>query len=924
MKKRITALIMGITLAFSLIGCSKDKGGEGETPVKEATVDVWTATGMEKILQGEDYSSRFENKTLSISAFRNEYEAGQIILSADNETKTNVEEYDLALADLKSESGEVLPKASWTVYNQMYTHVTKVLNTETGLRPGWYPDGLLPFETAKEYGENSITWKENQEHANQGIWLTVKPAKNLSAGVYTGNFDLTVDGATVAVPVSVRIYDYTLGDYTHTKSSYAIDPYGVAYGELDATAEMLDTYYEFLLDHRINPQNLQVGGNMQINLKDPAIMEAFLQEACEVSLDPRWTSFNLPFTTTTKRLYVVNDGNGRLAKLFTLDSSNEIDFELGREKVTPEEAAAAIATNSYKSTTVVDFDNYEMTLLAIAQRSLSESLKNISNDSVSEPIDIMAKAATYFIFYDEFDGNGTEATASYCQERAWEVNQEVAMQLETLLTCTEEEAAAFEGKYGVTFAEYKANVINACKYLKNKVVGNYSENLLATHGQYVPQINYPNDPVTRENFINYDKNSYGEENGELWVYTCCFPRAPFSTLHVDDHLISSRIYGWLMYEYNAVGHLYWASTLNTKRYITSAAKDNQLMDFYTDPLRFPSANGDGFLMYAGREYGIYGPIDTVRLQSLRDGVEDYDLLYELEEIYKKRGVTGEQFDTVYAKLHENLHNSMKINYAGDILGDFMNSRDMLANLLENAYSDNAVIVENYEVKRGVGNVTVSAKKGVSLTCNGNTATGSEYVDADGNAFVRYEFTVALDGNENVLSVVANGSEKTEIKLNLGGRSQIIGGETLKNVIVYAGDGSCVVTNDGTVEREVEGETVQEKVTQFTLSDYTVDEKQRFTWSAEGYSFNAKTKKVTLSVYSELEASFEVTILVKTKSSSWLMQLSKATVQKGWNEVEISMAGITFGGADDLVQTISIDVEGIPDLRFALGSVTVEG
>ncbi len=922
MKKRITALIMGITLAFSCVACSKDKGGED--PAEEVHVAVWTATGMEKILQREDYTSRVESKTLSISAFRNEYEAGQIIISADSQTKESVEEYDIALSDLKSESGEVLSKDLWTVYNQMYTHVTKVLSTEIDVRPGWYPDGLLPFETAKEYGENSISWEDGQEFANQGIWLTVKPSKELSAGVYTGDFDLTVDGKTFEVPVSVKIYDYTLGDYTHTKSSYAISPEGIANGELDSSKEMVDTYYDFFLDHRINPQNLQVGGNMQINLNDPAIMEEFLQEATDVALDPRWTSFNLPFMTTSKRLYVINNESGRLTKLFTVDANNEMDFELGKEEITSEEKEEALANNSYKTTTVVNFDMYATTLREIAKRGLSESLKNLTNSSVTIPVDIMTKAGTYFIFYDEFDGNGTEATASYCQERAWEVNQEVAAELETLLTCSEEDAAAFENKYGITFAEYKAKVINSCKYLKNKVVGNYSESLIATHGAYVPQINYPNDPTTRENFIAYDKNSYGEENGELWVYTCCFPRPPFSSFHIDDYLISSRIYGWLMYEYNAVGHLYWASTLNTKRYITSAAKDNQLMDFYTDPLRFPSANGDGFLVYAGREYGIYGPIDTMRLQSLRDGVEDYDLLYELEEVYKKRGVTGEQFDTVYAKLHESLHNGTKVNYAGDILGDFLNSRETLANLLENAYSENGVIVENFEVKRGVGEATISAKKGVTLTCNGQTATGTEYVDEDGNAYVRYTFAVALSAEENYLTVAATGSETTELKLKLGGRSQIISGETLKNAISYSGEGNCSVVNDGTIEREVEGETVQEKVTSFTFSQVGASETERLSWATEGYVFNATTKKVTLSVYSESDQPFELRIYVKTKNAASMMRISSYTVQKGWNELEIPMSGITFKGSDDLVQRIRIDVTSIQGLSFALGSVTVEG
>ena len=59
-----------------------------------------------------------------------------------------------------------------------------------------------------------------------------------------------------------------------------------------------------------------------------------------------------------------------------------------------------------------------------------------------------------------------------------------------------------------------------------------------------------------------------------------------------------------------------------------------LIGYLNDPLAFPGANGDGYILYPGRKYGIHGPIGTMRLEMIRDGQEDYEYLYILEELLK--------------------------------------------------------------------------------------------------------------------------------------------------------------------------------------------------------------------------------------------------------------------------------------------------
>ena len=39
---------------------------------------------------------------------------------------------------------------------------------------------------------------------------------------------------------------------------------------------------------------------------------------------------------------------------------------------------------------------------------------------------------------------------------------------------------------------------------------------------------------------------------------------------------------------------------------------------------FPDANGDGFMIYPGKQVGIDGPVTSIRLELIRDGNEDFE------------------------------------------------------------------------------------------------------------------------------------------------------------------------------------------------------------------------------------------------------------------------------------------------------------
>ncbi len=960
MLRRIVGTSLGLIFAFSAVSCTA-KNNE----TKEGAFNVWTTSSTEKILQQQDYNERYDNVKLDISAFKNEREAGQIIISANKDKKLDVSEYHLTLNDLQDDSGNVLSKTTWSVYNQKYTFVPKICeNTLSGLDIGWYPDALLPMDTAVDYGENCIDWgtvetanqakgyKQSEDtNINQGIWVELNVPKDAVAGIYTGTFTLNIDGENHSIPVKVEIYNYALGDYTHLKSSIGLMPRHIGLGELDTTKEMYKAYENVLLDHRLNPQGLPTGGDlMEVDItKTDELMESFLQEAVEAAMDGRWLSFNIPYSRTTKNLYYLVDTvmqNEKplevLSQIYTVDSeTDEVDFTVVRNddgtyaEISQEQRNSAVRLRE----SVVDFDKYQQILLALADRGLKESIKNISNDSVSEPVDIMKLVGTYFIMFDEFNQSGRETfvVAGYCQEKAYWVNQETADIIQDTLTLSAEERIAFANKYGISFDDYKAKIVKECREIRNKIVGSYDEEMLASHGVYVPLIRHLNDPNQRAVYENYELNGYGESvESELWTYICNHPNTPYTTLQTDDFLISSRIYGWLLYEANIAGHLEWSSVYNWKGVLYDGWKTipDILMDNYYDALRWPTANGEGSLLYPGREYGIYGPIASMRLKSYCDGIEDYDLLYELEEKYKERGVSGESFDNIYKLFYGELRNGMKINYTDTILSDFQNARDTLAQLLVNAY-EYGVVLEDYKVQKDKGIVTVSAPSGVEIVCNDKqTVSSFGETDANGNTYVRYKFEIELNSTENVIKLVAKNSQETlcTLEMGVGGKAISLNGAQLKEYIYTStsdelDDSILSIDNSLTIERESDGETLQETVSTITYKGLGTDSEvdyQRMLVKVSEWGFNSDTESIQLYVYYDGEESVNLEVLYNTENKRIFDISNSCTLKQGWNEITIYGGSLNFAKETDIIKYLAFSVKTKAECTISLGSVIVRG
>lgn len=109
------------------------------------------------------------------------------------------------------------------------------------------------------------------------------------------------------------------------------------------------------------------------------------------------------------------------------------------------------------------------------------------------------------------------------------------------------------------------------------------------------------------------------EGDELWLYFCWEPGQPYANWLALGDGTEPIVSIWQCAMTNATGVLYWDSTYWT------ADPMNDLT-----PLIGATSHGDGVLIYPGSAVGSYEPISSFRLENIRLGVQDYQLLSMLE------------------------------------------------------------------------------------------------------------------------------------------------------------------------------------------------------------------------------------------------------------------------------------------------------
>lgn len=107
---------------------------------------------------------------------------------------------------------------------------------------------------------------------------------------------------------------------------------------------------------------------------------------------------------------------------------------------------------------------------------------------------------------------------------------------------------------------------------------------------------------------------------EVWWYVKHTPPRPYANFFIDFAGVEHRILFWQTWALGIKGAHYW-----NVNYTEPGANP------MVSQLDVTPANGDGFLLYPGPS----GPVNSIRWEIIRDGIEDYDYLVTFRELMKR-------------------------------------------------------------------------------------------------------------------------------------------------------------------------------------------------------------------------------------------------------------------------------------------------
>ncbi len=157
-------------------------------------------------------------------------------------------------------------------------------------------------------------------------------------------------------------------------------------------------------------------------------------------------------------------------------------------------------------------------------------------------------------------------------------------------------------------------------------------------------------------------NQMKANGSKVWWYVCCGPQGDYCNIFIHWQGIKGRLLLWQQKALNIQGLLYWDTTYWT-----------DVISPWADPLTTPwtgnNTFGDGSLFYNGAS----GPVSTMRLEEVSDGIDDYEYLTMAEELFG-RDYVDEKISKVSNSLTDyTLNDSLLISVRNEIGNDIENA-----------------------------------------------------------------------------------------------------------------------------------------------------------------------------------------------------------------------------------------------------------
>ena len=803
---KLLSLALSCTLIFGLVGCKED-----ENAFDVNSVDFFTCYNTYKVKKDQMPSEK-EKLSIDewyLPMSQGEYEMTTLAMNSP----VDVDYYNVSVKNdftMVGDSSVKFSKDNFSIYKQEYMYVgSRPTLKDDEYSPGFFPDAMIPMHAIIAYEQNNFKANENQgitvqvstrplldENDNP---IVVDEYKNLTetelalipdadkyyyneAGVYEGyvtvEFGNPKDGDVISkdFKLTIEIFPATVSETSHVK----IDLHGrtTMYNpELNYTQEARDAWSFGFIKYRNNlgrPWCEQQGSESSYrNMVETTTNVLRGVRSNNITIGLSTGTFGVNYfwdyalhgnpvkTENADKAYAIKyqkdpvsgdyilDGSGKkipettTADYFYLDKDGKTSTSLNSSRMKYDSTGTASHLNSVTCFSVSlawqNFDRY-------VQKCIDDNYNyfnklNFAVSVIDEPAvhnRFPETQAVGFLFdrmmedyADVLETGELLVGAEYNWYRPktfdWtgkeDLRQAIIKEFRMDMDPNGPVSLAKDPVTGENYRGYRGlKLIVTQDYLKDW--DPYIDTWCPTRGHYASS-------AERSNYANQDERYwYGFNYGIDWT------------------LLEPRMTWWQAAEYQVPGYLSWScdSFYDTKRggiMIDEFFKTN----YYRSAENYGA--GDAYFMYPGAQYELDEPIPSIRMQAMCDGIEEYELFYNIrnkyEEISNKIGVDFTAQDLI-SGLGANIYNGVTAKENTKL---FYEARLALLNLAECTESSAEMCIASVK-DDGYGNVTYKIYlkntngERTILTNNGQAVNVFEPAGSDG-----YMYTINVNKRDNL-------------------------------------------------------------------------------------------------------------------------------------------------------------------------------
>ncbi len=620
MKKALliaTMVVLMVSLCAGVFSAGAEASGDPadiyvpqKAEYEDPTLDLWFEHSFKKVMTQDKTHSGMD--TYSVYMAKNEIENAQFILYSD-ETKTKMK---VSVTPFTNEFGDQIDA---DIYYQMYVTLDNVGVTDyvgatkenTILRNGEQPDPVVPIYSTSG---NAIAMPNFQLNGgkSQAFYIRLKSTEDTPAGWYSAQLNVTnADKQTVkTATVYAYVWDFVIEEETALKTSFFMDNKADKYGSykdyfdyflenrlvvMDVPGE-LNSSNPYLTNPRVNAIRVMYGGggnNGTYMEANPNTYGNYADIYDDLSSMKEWDEIKDKFY-----FYTVDEplsAEHQDKQPSGANSGHTVDDV----KATSE----ALAKYWPNAQTVVPYHENHPYPYYKYDKAIKDMDLSLVHDATQEMID----TASCTIWCPKTHG----LTPNY-----------------------ELKAHNYDG----------ANSYGTLRSLSATISGNISVgerffNWADVYGDF-------SDRILSNNIL---RNEDGNKD-ELWAYTAGQGGSYVYAHHLIENTgLQTKMLFWQMYQEDVTGYLYYyvnnwngAKILDENGHVVGEVTDTTVTGNKTGGWKYNRGNtggggyyyGGGVLFYPASQgnFTKLKYIGSVRVEILRDGIEDYQMFTMLEEL----------------------------------------------------------------------------------------------------------------------------------------------------------------------------------------------------------------------------------------------------------------------------------------------------